>query len=118
MVHINVDNFYIGEWSWHYDRGENCWKLLVKKLEEPEAVTSSGLFVVNNEKNDVTKKALVVAVGTGKIQNGQRIPIDVNEGDTVIYNGMYGTDIGSFHTSNSNDYMILHVEDVIAVVTS
>ena len=22
MVHINVDNFFMSDWSWHYDRGE------------------------------------------------------------------------------------------------
>ena len=91
-------------------------KVLVKKIIENDEVTASGLVVVNNEKNDITKKALVIAVGPGKIEKGFRVPLDIQEGDTVIYNGMYGTDIGSFHTANSNDYMILHADDILAVI--
>ena len=91
-------------------------RIIVKKINEEEEVTTSGLLIVNNEKNDKTKKAEVVAVGPGKVIDGKRVPLELQVGDTVIYNGMYGTDIGSFNTSHSNEYMILHEDDVIAIV--
>lgn len=93
-------------------------KIIVKKLEIDDEVTSSGLFIVSHEKNDKTKKAEVVAVGSGMTVNGVLIPLEISVGDIVIYNGMYGTDIGSFHTSETNEYMILHEEDIVGVLES
>lgn len=92
-------------------------KIIVKKLGNEESdVTASGLFVVSHEKNDKTKRAEVVSVGEGRYQNGVRIPISVAVGDIIIYNGMYGTDIGAFLKADENEYMILHEEDIIGVV--
>lgn len=92
-------------------------RILVKKIEDSEQVSESGLFIVSHEQNDKTKRAEVVSVGPGVYKNGNYIPVPVSPGDIVIYNGMYGTDVGSFHTSSDNEYMILHEEDILAVIS-
>jgi len=91
-------------------------RVIVKKLEEDDTITSSGIHVVSNEKNDKTKKGEVVSIGSGKLVDGKKVPLSVEVGQTIIYNGTYGTDIGSFHSSNSNNYLILHDDDILAVV--
>lgn len=90
-------------------------KIVVKKLKkEEEEQTISGLFLVN--KQDSASRGEVVSVGSGEIINGSRVPLEVNVGDVVLYDDKYGTDIGSFHTSHSNDYMVLHEQDILAII--
>jgi chaperonin GroES len=91
-------------------------RIIVKKLEDDDKITTSGIHLVSHEKNEKNKKAMVVAVGPGKHENGHRIPMSISVGDKVLYNGMYGTDIGSFTSAGDDELMILHEEDVIAIV--
>jgi len=91
-------------------------RIIVTKLEDDDKVTTSGLHLVSYEKNEKNKKALVVAVGPGKYENGHLVPLEVEVGDKILYNGMYGTDIGAFMLKDDEKLMILHEEDIIAVV--
>ncbi len=93
-------------------------RVVIKKLDSGEETTSSGLVVVGTDPNDKHVKGEVVAVGPGKVQGSSHVPVGVEVGDTVLYHKHYGTDIGSFHESASNQYLILHEEDIIAVVGS
>jgi len=55
----------------------------------------------------------VLAVGPGRIDdNGNRIPLDVNVGDVVIYSKYGGTEV----KYNGEEYLILSARDVLAVV--
>ena len=60
------------------------------------------------------QEGTVVAVGPGRWdEDGEkRIPLDVSEGDTVIYSKYGGTEI----KYNSEEYLILSARDVLAVV--
>lgn len=89
-------------------------KIIIKKVKDEEEISTSGLFLVN--KQDTVSRGEVVSVGSGGVVNGSRAPIGVEVGDVVIYDDKYGTDIGSFHTSHSNEYMVLHEQDILAVV--
>ena len=56
----------------------------------------------------------VVAVGLGRIDdNGKRIPVDVAEGDLVIYSKYGGTEV----KYDGEEYLILSARDILAVVT-
>lgn len=89
-------------------------KIIIKKIKDEDEISTSGLFLVN--KQDTVSRGEVVSVGNGAPINGSRAPIGVSVGDIVIYDDKYGTDIGSFHTSHSNDYMVLHEQDILAVI--
>ncbi|MGO3797514.1 MAG: co-chaperone GroES, partial [Pauljensenia sp.] len=55
----------------------------------------------------------VIAVGPGRIDDkGNRVPMDVSEGDTVIYSRYGGTDV----KYAGEEYVILSARDVLAVV--
>jgi co-chaperonin GroES (HSP10) len=54
----------------------------------------------------------VLAVGPGRFENGQRLPLDINEGDTVIFSKYGGTEI----KLGADEYLILSARDVLAVV--
>jgi len=57
---------------------------IVVSREEGTKTTSSGLHLVTIEEKNIT--GLVVAVGSGRVtMNGQIVPLDVKEGDRVVF---------------------------------
>jgi chaperonin GroES len=85
-------------------------RLLVKPLEEEET-TASGL-VIPDTAREKPQKGKVLAVGDGKLEDGKRIPLDVAEGDEVLYSKYGGTDI----TVDGEDLLVLRESDVLAKV--
>ena len=67
-------------------------KLLVQ-IVEAETTTASGLVIPDTAK-EKPQEATVVAVGPGRTdENGKRVPMDVAEGDVVIFSKYGGTEI-------------------------
>lgn len=89
-------------------------KILVQ-ANEAETTTASGLVIPDTAK-EKPQEGTVVAVGPGRWDDdgAKRIPLDVSEGDTVIYSKYGGTEI----KYNGEEYLILSARDVLAVVSS
>ncbi|BCI51943.1 hypothetical protein NIIDNTM18_12210 [Mycolicibacterium litorale] len=87
-------------------------KILVQ-ANEAETTTASGLVIPDTAK-EKPQEGTVVAVGPGRWddEGEKRIPLDVSEGDTVIYSKYGGTEI----KYNGEEYLILSARDVLAVV--
>ena len=84
-------------------------RLIVKALEEEET-TSSGIVLPDTAK-EKPQKGKVLAVGDGKIDdNGNRQPIDVAEGDEVLYSKYGGTEI----KIEGEELLVLRESDVLA----
>jgi chaperonin GroES len=62
-------------------------KVLVKPLEDNEEMSPSGIIIPDTVGKEKTDRGLVVAAGPGRYdEDGEkRIPLDVKEGDTVIF---------------------------------
>ncbi len=88
--------------------GEN----VVVKQAEAEQVTASGIVLPDTAQEKPTK-GTVIAVGEGKFEDGKRVPMDVKEGDTVIYSKYGGTDV----KIEDIEYKILRASDIYAIVT-
>ena len=88
-------------------------RLIVKAIEE-EATTASGIVLPDTAK-EKPQKGKVVAVGDGKWdEDGEkRIPLDVAEGDEVLYSKYGGTEI----TVEGEDVLVLRESDVLAKVS-
>jgi chaperonin GroES len=88
-------------------------KILVQ-ANEAETTTASGLVIPDTAK-EKPQEGTVVAVGPGRWDEDgdKRIPLDVSEGDTVIYSKYGGTEI----KYNGEEYLILSARDVLAVVS-
>jgi chaperonin GroES len=88
-------------------------RLIVKAVEEEET-TASGIVLPDTAQEKPTK-GKVVAVGDGKLDDdGKRIPLDVSEGDEVLYSKYGGTEI----TIEGEDLLVLRESDVLAKVQS
>ena len=86
-------------------------RLIVKAVEEEET-TVSGIVLPDTAK-EKPQKGKVLAVGDGKLDdNGQRVPLDVSEGDEVLYSKYGGTEI----TVDGEDLLVLRESDVLAKV--
>ena len=88
-------------------------RLIVRAIEEEEK-TSSGIVLPDTAK-EKPQRGEVLAVGDGKIDdNGSRVPLDVAEGDTVLYSKYGGTEI----KVDDEDLLVLRESDVLAKVQS
>lgn len=88
-------------------------RVFVKPLEAEE-VTKSGIVIPDTAK-EKPQKGKVLAVGSGKVlENGQRIPLEVKEGDIVLFAKYAGTDI----KAEGEDFLILSERDILAVIES
>jgi chaperonin GroES len=86
-------------------------RIVVKPGEEEEK-TVSGIVIPDTAK-EKPQEGSVVAVGPGRFEEGQRVPLDVAVGDTVIYSKYGGTEV----KVEGEDYLILSARDVLAVVS-
>jgi chaperonin GroES len=85
---------------------------VVVKPSEEEETTASGIVIPDTAK-ERPQEGEVIAVGPGRFEEGQRIPMDVKVGDKVIYSKYGGTEV----KIEGEDYLILSARDVLAVVT-
>jgi chaperonin GroES len=84
-------------------------RLIVKAIEE-EATTASGIVLPDTAK-EKPQKGKVVAVGDGAInEDGSRRPLDISEGDEVLYSKYGGTEV----TVEGDDLLVLRESDVLA----
>ncbi|MFC7372434.1 co-chaperone GroES [Fictibacillus iocasae] len=85
---------------------------IVIELVESEEKTASGIVLPDTAK-EKPQEGKVVAVGTGRVaDNGERIALEVSEGDTVIYSKYAGTEV----KYQGKEYLILRETDVLAIV--
>jgi chaperonin GroES len=86
-------------------------RLIVRAVEEEET-TASGLVLPDTAK-EKPQKGKVLAVGDGRLDDdGKRIPLDVSEGDEVLYSKYGGTEI----KVDGEDLLVMRESDVLAKV--
>ena len=92
-------------------------KLKITPLEDRVVVTPDedtetmrgGLYIPDTAKEKPTQGE-VVAVGPGRVEKGERIPVDVKVGDKVLYGKYSGTNI----TLDGQEVVIIKVSDILA----
>jgi chaperonin GroES len=85
---------------------------VVVKPSEEEETTASGIVIPDTAK-ERPQEGEVIAVGPGRFEEGNRIPMDVKVGDKVIYSKYGGTEV----KVEGEEYLILSARDVLAVVS-
>jgi chaperonin GroES len=86
-------------------------RIVIKSLEA-EQTTASGLVIPDTAK-EKPQEGEVLAVGPGRIDDkGNRVPLDVQVGDRVIYSKYGGTEI----KHGGEEYLILSARDILAIV--
>jgi len=86
-------------------------RILVRPAEGEET-TASGIVIPDTAK-EKPQEGTVLAIGPGKRSDtGDLVPMDVSEGDLVMYSKYGGTEI----KVDGEDLLILSARDVLAII--
>jgi chaperonin GroES len=84
---------------------------VVVKALESEETTKSGIVLPDSAK-EKPQEGKVIAVGSGRYEDGKKVPLEVKEGDKVIYSKYGGSEI----KLEGEEYLILSERDILAIV--
>src|SRR2546425_5865053 len=88
-------------------------RVLIKRVEEQETVR--GGIIIPDTAKEKPQEGEVVAVGTGKrLESGQILPLEVKEGDRVLFGKYSGTEI----KVEGTDYLILREEEILGILAT
>ena len=84
---------------------------VVVRPKPAEEKTESGLFIPDSAK-EKPQKGTIVAIGPGRVENGNKIDLTVEEGDEVLYGKYAGTEV----TIDGKEMLIMRESDIFGVV--
>lgn len=84
---------------------------VVIKVKDEEVKTAGGI-VLPGSAQEKPQQGTVIAVGSGEVIDGQRVPMDIKAGDEVIFSKYAGSEI----KMGDEEYLIIRVHDILAVV--
>jgi chaperonin GroES len=88
-------------------------RVLIKRIAEQETVR--GGIIIPDSAKEKPQEGEVVAVGNGKIlENGQRVPLDVKEGDRILFGKYAGSEI----KVEGEEYLILREDEVLGILAN
>jgi len=86
-------------------------RVLVRALEETE-VKRGGIIIPDTAK-EKPQEGEIIAVGPGRLSDtGDRVPLEVNSGDKVLFGKYSGTEV----TVGEDSYLIMRESDILAVL--
>ena len=84
---------------------------VIIERKEQEQTTKSGIVLTDSAK-EKSNEGIVVVVGTGRVlDNGEKVAPEVKEGDRVVFQE-YGSEV----KRGDKTYLILNVEDLLAII--
>jgi chaperonin GroES len=87
---------------------------IVVRRQESEEKTAGGIFLPDSAKNK-PQRGKILAVGPGNLaKDGKRRPLQVKEGDTVIFTSWAGDEFKENRTRDS--ILLMREEDILAIV--
>lgn len=84
-------------------------RIVVEPSEEEAQMSAGGIYIPDTAK-EKPQEGKVVAVGPGKLtDDGKRVPMELEVGDTVVYSKYGGTEFREGDT----EYLVLREDDVL-----
>lgn len=77
-----------------------------------EETTASGIVLPDTAK-EKPQEGKIVAVGSGHVKDGQRIALEVKEGDRVLFSKYAGTEV----KFEGKELLILRESDILAILS-
>ena len=85
-------------------------RVVVKAMEDGETMRG-GLYIPDTAK-EKPQQGEVMAVGPGRYEKGERVPMEVKVGNKVLYGKYSGTEV----TIDGQPVLILRESDVLAII--
>jgi len=86
-------------------------RVLIRRVEETETVR--GGIIIPDSAKEKPQEGVVVAVGTGRLEKGQHIPLAVKEGDRVLFGKYAGSEI----KIDGEELLILKEEEIFGILS-
>jgi chaperonin GroES len=87
-------------------------RILVRRVEEAE--TTRGGIIIPDSAKDKPQEGEVISAGKGKInEDGKVRPLDVKEGDRILFGKYSGTEI----KLDGEDFVIMREEEVLGILS-
>lgn len=88
--------------------------LIAIQKEKQNNTTESGIFLCNSQKQNVNSIGTILSIGNGRYsQNGIKIPVEVQEGDQVIFYEYSGVLIKE---TEEYVYKLIKENDILAII--
>ena len=85
-------------------------RVVIEPQEETEEM-KGGLYIPDTAK-EKPQQGKIVAAGPGRVEKGDRVPMELSVGQKVLYGKYSGTEI----TLDDSQYLIVKESDVLAVI--
>jgi chaperonin GroES len=86
-------------------------RVLVERLEEAEQKSIGGIIIPDTAK-EKPQQGRVIAAGKGRVNDkGEVFPLDVKEGDTVLFGKYAGSEI----KIEGREYLIIREDEILGV---
>ena len=85
-------------------------RILVRRVEEGE--TTRGGIIIPDSAKEKPQEGEVIAVGAGRIEKGERVPLDVKAGDRVLFGKYSGNEI----KVDDEELLILKEDEILAKI--
>lgn len=86
--------------------------VLLERIEE-ENKTAGGIIIPDNAK-EKPSRGRVVATGDGAVENGQKIPMSVKTGDTVLF-AKWASSANEVKI-DGKDYVLIKESDILGIL--
>ena len=87
-------------------------RIIVQRIDEGEQKV--GGIIIPDSAKEKPQQGKVIAVGLGKREKTERVPLDVKAGDTILFGKYSGQDI----RLDGEEYFIMREDEVLAVIDS
>ena len=86
-------------------------RIIIRRIEEGEQIR--GGIIIPDSAKEKPQEGEVIAVGAGKkLDSGERVAMDVKEGDRVLFGKYAGTEV----KLDDEEYLIMREDDILGVI--
>jgi chaperonin GroES len=86
-------------------------RVIVRPLEDDTERTPGGLHIPDTAK-EKPQQGEIIAVGPGRFEKGERVPMELEQGQKVLYGKYSGAEV----TLNGEEVLIIKESEVLAVI--
>ncbi len=86
-------------------------RVLIRRIQEAETVR--GGIIIPDTAKEKPQEGIVIAVGTGRYDKGQHVPLAVKEGDRVLFGKYSGSEI----KIDGEDFLIMKEDEILGILS-
>ena len=86
-------------------------RIVVRRVETEAEKTHGGLYIPDSAK-EKPQEGIIIAVGTGRYEKGQTVPLAVKEGDRVLFGKYAGSEI----KIDGEEFLIVKEEEILGIL--